>query len=85
MKDAEQIRMHRVKYGQRPEARLWNPETLQYLHFSGKGETQISAYSWVGFIYQADELERRAKVRGEPWPYIIRWPERWDERPDARQ
>lgn len=55
----EDARMHR----------LWNPETKQYLHLSGAGETPDVALSWLGYAHQADTLRTRARTRGDEWPY----------------
>jgi hypothetical protein len=51
--------------------RLWNPATGQYLHQSGTGETQGTAYAWRGLRSQAETLRRRAEAAGEEWPYEI--------------
>lgn len=61
--------------------RLWNPETRQYLHLSGEGETPDTFYSWSGYPHQARTLERRATERGETWPYVEA-PLQEDERPE---
>ncbi len=50
--------------------RLWNPTTRQYLHLSGESEVRSADWSWSGFKHQAETLERRAKARGEDWPYV---------------
>lgn len=51
--------------------RLYNHETRQYLHLSGKGETKGTFYAWSGTRDQALTLRERAKVRGEPFPYKL--------------
>jgi hypothetical protein len=56
-------------FNSNPAVRLWNHVTGQYLHQSGAGDTVGTAYSWIGFKHQAATLQRRAKERGEAWPY----------------
>lgn len=56
---SEDVRMHR----------LFNPETRQYLHLSGKGETPDVGLSWLGYQHQADTLRARALADSKPWPY----------------
>lgn len=50
--------------------RLFNPGTQKYLHFSGQSETAEVIWSWRGHRYQAATLKKRARARGETWPYI---------------
>lgn len=46
--------------------RLRNPSTGLFLHASGKGETTLKGYPWMGFKSQAAKLASRAT----DWPYV---------------
>jgi hypothetical protein len=45
------------------------PRTKTYLHLSGAGTTEGTAYAWSGTKEQAKKLRDRAKIRGEDWPF----------------
>lgn len=64
-------RMHFARLNQQYRVRLFNPETRQYLHLSGTGETKGTDYSWCGWRHQAARLKAAAKRDGAPWPYVI--------------
>ncbi|MFV1591181.1 hypothetical protein VWZ88_01275 [Phaeobacter sp. JH20_36] len=50
--------------------RLRNPATGEFLHMSGQTPTSSTAYAWLGFRHQADELQRRALASGQDWPFV---------------
>ena len=49
--------------------RLRNPATKAFLHMSGNGTTPGTHWSWLGYLHQAKTLRKRAKARGELWPF----------------
>ena len=46
-------------------------EGMNYLHFSGKGETPLRDYAWSGTKQQAATLEARTKESGKPWVFHV--------------
>lgn len=54
----------------RDKLRLWDPATGLYLHLSGQGMTCGTAWAWLGFLHQANTLRKRARTRGDDWPFV---------------
>lgn len=55
----------------RSMVRLRDPETKAFLHMSGSSTTPNTNWSWLGYQYQAETLKKRAKIRGENWPFQL--------------
>lgn len=51
------------------KVRLQDPATGEFLHMSGSRTTKTEIWAWLGHRYQAETLQKRAKARGEEWPY----------------
>ena len=65
-------KMRTTDFYSAPGVRLWNPTTQMFLHMSGQGETKYEAYSWRGFVHQADALMAQAESEGREWVYLKR-------------
>jgi len=51
------------------KCRIYNFDTGEFLHLSGRGVTKDVNYSWLGHRGQANTLKERALARGEGWPF----------------
>lgn len=63
--------------------RLFNAQNKTFLHASGNGETDIRKQSWLGTLRQAEELARRAQIRGEEFPFKALHRETFNFQPDT--